>query len=280
MSSIPSTSRCLVTGASDPDSVGYFCAQALLQAGAAAVTITGRDSSKLDAACSSLGGAEKVFGIVSDLTQPETMTATVEEAAKMMGGGIDILVISGGNGGSEWLGLDAKDPESYRLLQNVAVLSPMFLTHAAVAQKGESLSVVMVSSQAANTPWPDTAPYNINKAAQNCLVQQLAFQYRESGVRVNAVLPACIHTGALDRMAVKKKVPVADYAALRAEAHPLQRNGTPQDVAGAILFLASPASAFTTGTLLPVDGGLHLSNWFNKPRLLAEFQGNAKLDQK
>lgn len=81
-------------------------------------------------------------------------------------------------------------------------------------------------------------------------------------------------------MAAKKGVTVEDYAALRAEAHPIQRNGTPEEVAQAVLYLASPASRFTTGTLLPVDGGLHLSNWFNKPRLLAEFQGNAKLEGK
>ena len=307
MSSLPPSTRCLVTGASDPTSVGYACAQALLEAGAAAVTITGRHAATLEAAVQSLSDsksspkAASVYSVVSDLTRPETMEATVNEAVSQMGGGsLHILVISGGNGGSEWLGLDAQDPASYTLLQAVSVLSPMKLTHAAVdvaattvgssSSPSSFLSVVMVSSQAANTPWPDTAPYNINKAAQNCLVQQLAFQYRNNHeqnnnnncpvvVRVNAVLPACIHTGALDRMAAKKKVSIEDYAALRAQSHPLQRNGTPRDVAQAVLFLASPhQSAFTTGTLLPVDGGLHLSNWFNQPRLLAEFQGNKKLD--
>jgi len=300
MASLPPSTRCLVTGASDPTSVGFACALALVEAGAAAVTITGRNAATLDAAVQSLSAKSpkgaSVYSVVSDLTQPETMEATVNEAVSKMGGSLQILVVSGGNGGSEWLGLDAQDPASYTLLQAVSVLSPMKLTHAAVnvARSNSSsspssfLSVVMVSSQAANTPWPDTAPYNVNKAAQNCLVQQLAFQYRNHHeqpnsnnvvVRVNAVLPACIHTGALDRMAAKKKVSVADYAALRAQSHPMQRNGTPQEVAQAVLFLASPRqSAFTTGTLLPVDGGLHLSNWFNQPRLLAEFQGNKKLD--
>ena len=289
--SVPSTSRCLVTGATDPTSVGYVCAHILLQAGAAAVTITGRDPAKLEAAVASLkqannNNSQQVYGIASDLTMPETMEATVEEAAKYMGGSIDILVISGGNGGSEWLGLDSKDPESYRLLQNMAVISPMLLTHAVVAkQQGNDdrsslLSVVMVSSAAATTAWPDTCCYNVNKAAQNCLVQQLAFQYRAHNVRVNAVLAGCIHTGALDRMAIKKNVSIADYADFRAGEIPVQRNGTPEDVAQAVLYLASPASSFTTGCLLPVDGGLHLSNWFNKPKMLAEYQGNAKMDSK
>ena len=282
--SVPASSRCLVTGATDPTSVGYVCAEVLLEAGAAAVTITGRDPARLEAAIASLTAAhsgKQIFGIASDLTQPETMEAVVNEAAIKMGGSIDIMVISGGNGGSEWLGLDSKDPASYRLIQSMAVISPMLLTHAAVAKKGpeSSLSVVMISSAAAHTPWPDTCFYNVNKAAQNCLVQQLAFQYRDHNVRVNAVLAGCIHTGALDRMAIQKNVAIADYAALRAVAIPVQRNGTPDDVAQAVLYLASPASSFSTGILLPVDGGLHLSNWFNKPRMLAEFQGNAKMNQ-
>jgi NAD(P)-dependent dehydrogenase (short-subunit alcohol dehydrogenase family) len=74
-------------------------------------------------------------------------------------------------------------------------------------------------------------------------------------------------------MAEKKSVPVSDYAQLRADAHPMRRLGTPRDVANAVLFLASPASGYTTGELLKVDGGLHLSSWFNKPKLLAEYVG-------
>jgi NAD(P)-dependent dehydrogenase (short-subunit alcohol dehydrogenase family) len=131
----------------------------------------------------------------------------------------------------------------------------------------------MVSSMAALTPWPDTAPYNYAKAAQNSMIETLAFKYRTSNVRINGVLPACIHTGALDRMAVKKNTSVENYAKLRGDAHPMERNGTPENVANAVVFLASPASSFTTGELLKIDGGLHLSNWFNKPRMLAEFQG-------
>jgi NAD(P)-dependent dehydrogenase (short-subunit alcohol dehydrogenase family) len=122
-------------------------------------------------------------------------------------------------------------------------------------------------------PWPDTAPYSLAKAAQNHLVETLAFEYRNDGITVNAVLPACIHTGFLDAMAAtKKNRSVADYTKVRADAHPVQRNGTPEEVASAIVYLAGTAT-FTTGELLKCDGGLHLANWFNQPRLLAEYQG-------
>lgn len=279
--SVPSNSCCLVTGASDPTSIGYACALSLLQGGAAKVTIMSRSADKVEDAkqrlsleCADLPG--EIFGVVGDLKEPTTMTAVVKEAVDLMGGSLTILVINGGNGGSEYLGLDATDPQSYRMMNDVAVLSPMFLTEAAIpelAKASDGGTVVMVTSAAPNVPWPDTAPFNYAKAAQNCMVQTLAFKYRTSGVRVNAVLPACIHTGALDRMAEKKSVPVADYAQLRADAHPMERLGTAEDVANAVLFLASPASRYTTGELLKVDGGLHLSSWFNKPKLLAEYVG-------
>lgn len=279
--SVPSNSCCLVTGASDPASIGYACALGLLQGGASKVTIMSRCADKVKDAeqrlsleCADLPG--QVFGIVGDLKEPTTMAAVVKEAVDLMGS-LTILVINGGNGGSEYLGLDAADPQSYRMMNDVAVLSPLLLTEAAIPELSKasdgSGTVVMVTSAAPNVPWPDTAPFNYAKAAQNCMVETLAFKYRTSNVRVNAVLPACIHTGALDRMAEKKSVPVSDYAQLRADAHPMRRLGTPRDVANAVLFLASPASGYTTGELLKVDGGLHLSSWFNKPKLLAEYVG-------
>jgi len=146
MMSVPSTSRCLVTGASDPTSIGYACAVALLKAGAASVTIMGRDKAKVDAAVASLKGG-KVYGIVGDLKKPETMASLVDEAAGLMGGHIDILVVAGGNGGSEYLGLDLHDPAAYRMSQDVAVISPMLLTHAAVAKKDKEQAIVMVSTE-------------------------------------------------------------------------------------------------------------------------------------
>lgn len=160
------------------------------------------------------------------------------------------------------------------------------------------------------------APPNKNNNNPN-KPQTRTKQYRAQHVRVNGVLPACIHTGALDRMAHKKGKDVAAYAHSRAIAHPMGKvcmcgsmcvyvwwcvaapthamaaatskkktdqailaqqhthtqNGTPEEVANAVLYLASPASSFTTGTLLRVDGGLMLTNWFNQQQYLAEYVG-------
>ena len=153
--SVPPHSKCFVTGATNPTSIGFVTAQTLLKAGASHVAVMGRDQAKLDHAVSLLNkvsATAKVSGVLGDLRQPETMAKAVEDAATQMGGsGIDILVVSGGNGYSEYLGLDPNDLESYRLMQNVGVLSPMFLAEAAFPYLSNSSNekggtVVMIGS--------------------------------------------------------------------------------------------------------------------------------------
>ncbi|KAG7359753.1 short-chain dehydrogenase/reductase family protein [Nitzschia inconspicua] len=281
--SIPSDSCCLVVGATNPTSIGYQTALTLLQAGVHHVSIMGRNQEKLDKAVlllSTIGGTGKVSGVLGDLKKPESMKKVVEEACEQMGGKLDCLICCGGNGYSEYLGLDVSDLESYRLMQNVAILSPMVLAEAAFPHLHESKNpgggtIVMVGSVSADVPWPNTAPHNFAMAGKNTMMQTLAFKYRRENVRVNLVAAGVIHSGALDTMAKKKNIPVETYAALRADSQPLGRNGTLEDVSNAVLYLASPASGFTTGEIIRVDGGLHLSNWWNRQVMLKEYVGGS-----
>ena len=282
--------KCLVVGATDPKSIGYTCAIKLVESGAD-VCIVGRDADKVASASRSLsahayiGGSgddastKEVSGVVGDLKQPDTMAGVFQQVLSTTGWDrLDVLIISVGNGKSEYLGLDPQKADDYRMSFDVAVLSPQFLIDAAVSHLAKSTqrgggSVVVVGSMAPLVPWPDTAPYNYARSAQNCMVETLAFRHRMDGIRVNAVLPSCIHTGALDLMATKKGKSVEEYAKLRAAAQPTGRNGTPEEVADAALFLASGASSYLTGELMKVDGGLHLSSWFNRPKITNEFVG-------
>lgn len=268
--------RCLVTGASDPQSIGYASVEALLKNGnVQSMCIAGRDQGNVNAAVKQLsasGSAAAISGVVGDMKDPSNMKKLVEDAIKALGGGIDVLVVSGGNGGSEYLGLDLEDPAAYHMMYNVGVLSPHMLIEATIAQ-GNCKTIVVVSSLAPNVPWPDTAPFNYSKAAENCMIESLAFKHCTKGVRINGVLPSCIHTGYLDRMAIKKGQTVEAYATLRAQAHPMKRNGSPQEVAQAVAFLASDASSFMTGELMKVDGGLHLTNWFNQSKITETYVG-------
>ena len=132
----------------------------------------------------------------------------------------------------------------------------MWLTVVTVSQvcdkdlKESKGSVVVVSSLASDVPWPRTAPYNAAKAAQHTLLKSYALDLAPWGVRVNAVLPACIHTPAMDRMAEKMSEPIEQFAEKRGNAHPMRRCGTPAEVASAALFLASSKLAgFCTGAV-------------------------------
>ncbi len=155
---IPAKSKCLVVGATNPTSIGFCVALTLLKQGADHVTVVGRCQMKIDESLLILGSeidrlnlcGKKVYGVLGDLKHPESMAGVVEKAVAQMGG-IDILVCCGGNGYSEYLGLDVKDPESYRMMQDVAVLSPMFLAEAAFPHLSKSTNkcggtVVVVGS--------------------------------------------------------------------------------------------------------------------------------------
>jgi NAD(P)-dependent dehydrogenase (short-subunit alcohol dehydrogenase family) len=96
-------------------------------------------------------GSGKVRGVLGDLKKPESMANVIKEACQLMDGRLDCLVCCGGNGYSEYLGLDVNDLTSYHMMHDVAVLSPMFLVEAAFPFLSKSNfpsggTVVMVGS--------------------------------------------------------------------------------------------------------------------------------------
>jgi NAD(P)-dependent dehydrogenase (short-subunit alcohol dehydrogenase family) len=109
-------------------------------------------------------------------------------------------------------------------------------------------AIVNVASVAGLSPSPLMGAYNISKAALIYMTRQLALEMAP-GVRVNAVAPSIVRTRLAEALWRNRE----DAAAA---AHPLGRIGEPEDVANAVLFLASDAAAWITGVVLPVDGGV------------------------
>ncbi len=119
-------------------------------------------------------------------------------------------------------------------------------------------SIVNIASVTALAGAKNVSAYATTKAAIVGLTKQMAMDYAERGIRVNAVCPGAIDTPLIARTleAQSGGMSAEDARAALARAHPLGRIGPPEEVAQAVLFLASDAASFITGSVLAVDGGL------------------------
>jgi NAD(P)-dependent dehydrogenase (short-subunit alcohol dehydrogenase family) len=116
-------------------------------------------------------------------------------------------------------------------------------------------SIINTSSAAAIVGNPFLAAYSASKGGIISLTKQTAIDYARKGIRVNCICPGAIMTPMLQRFMNKSPEPEETKRAMT-EAHPLGRLGKPEEVANAVLFLASDESSFVTGHALMVDGGV------------------------
>ena len=130
--------------------------------------------------------------------------------------------------------------------------------------KQKSGSIICTASVAGLRSGAGGVPYSASKAGVISLVQTIAYQLNGTGVRINAICPGLIETGMTK--------PIFDRARERGtenkigQLNPLQRNGEPQEIAQAALFLASDAASYVNGQALAVDGGLSASHPTINPR--------------
>src|SRR5436190_15034641 len=115
--------------------------------------------------------------------------------------------------------------------------------------EGRGGSIINVSSVGAVMPDPDALPYSAAKAGLNAMTVGLARAFGPS-VRVNGIMPGLFLTD------ISRAWDPDAYAATTKHLIPLHRGGEPDEIVGAALYLASPASSYTTGTIIRVDGGL------------------------
>jgi NAD(P)-dependent dehydrogenase (short-subunit alcohol dehydrogenase family) len=114
--------------------------------------------------------------------------------------------------------------------------------------------LILTSSWVGSIPWPEITPYTVTKAGVNMLTRSMARELSQYGIRVNAIAPGIVKAGLAGRQLVEEP----QYAARVAKVIPLGEPGTPVEIAQAVVYLCSPATAYMTGSIMLLDGGCSL----------------------
>lgn len=242
--------RVLVSGASR--GIGRAIVQLFLAEGAH-VAFCARGEKGVSNAQIEFG--ERASGTAVDVTQPEQVRAWVENAATRLGG-LDIVIpnVSALAGGD--------DLQTWRRAFDTDLLGSATMIKAALPalRESQAASVVLISSVSGREVDMFAEPYGILKAALLHYGKTLSVRHASEGIRVNSVSPGNVYFADGVWGDIEREQPET-FAKCLAE-NPMGRMATPQEVARAVVFLASPAASFTTGTNLLVDGGLTRSVQF------------------
>jgi 3-oxoacyl-[acyl-carrier protein] reductase len=236
----------LISGGSK--GIGWSTAEAFAREGCN-VSICSRDKKHVDDAVGRLQSmGVKAFGSALDAADGNALKAWVEASAQALGG-IDVVVPNVSALGS------GEGEEQWRRAVDVDLMHTVRFVEAAIPflKESDAGSVVIVSSVSARRPL-GAAPYGTLKAALNHYGKGLAVQYAKDGIRANVVSPGTIYIEDGFWGNIERTNPAMFEGALKR--NPLGRMGTPEEVARSIVFLASPASSFTSGTNLLIDGAV------------------------
>ncbi|MEV6440217.1 SDR family NAD(P)-dependent oxidoreductase [Streptomyces anulatus] len=234
--------RAVVTGGAS--GIGLAVAR-MLDAHGVAVAVLDRNADAVPGTLTALG---------ADVGDDASVRAAVGAAAAALGG-IDILVNNAGIGAAGTVE-DNPDDEWHGVL-DVNVLGVVRTTRAALPhlRRSEHAAVVNVCSIAATAGLPRRALYSASKGAVLSLTLAMAADHVREGIRVNCVNPGTVDTPWVGRLLDAADDPAAERAALSAR-QPTGRLVTAEEVAAAVVYLASPAAGSVTGTALAVDGGM------------------------
>jgi len=194
------------------------------------------------------------LAIRCDVADDASVRAAVERAAGELGG-IDVVVNNAGIGAQGTVA-DNDDAEWHHVF-DVNVVGAVRVSRAALPylRQSAAAAIVNTSSIAATAGLPGRALYAASKGAVRALTMSMAADHIREGIRVNCVNPGTADTPWVSRLLGQAEDPVAERAALEAR-QPHGRLVTPEEIAAAIAYLASPLAGSTTGTELAVDGGM------------------------
>ena len=244
--------KVLVTGGTR--GIGLACARAFAEGGATLALAYKNDHDAAQSALASLSG-ERHVAVAGDLADADFAEALVRRCVQDLGG-LDILVNNAGIFQAQ--PLDAVDfgawRESWQRILSVNLLAPAHLSYHAARHmmKQSGGHIVNVSSRGAFRGEPEGPAYGASKAGLNALSQSLAQKLAPHGIFVGVVAPGFVETDMTNAHLKGER-----GEAIRAQS-PLNRVATPEEVAHAVLFLASEGAEFCTGAILDVNGASYL----------------------
>jgi NAD(P)-dependent dehydrogenase (short-subunit alcohol dehydrogenase family) len=230
--------------------IGLATAQAFIQEGAT-VVIVGRNQKTLDEAIETLG--EKAIAIqadVANLSDLDRLYASIQEQI----GKIDIIVVNAGVAPARPLA--QVDEAHFDQIMNINVKGAYFTVQKALPVLNDGAAIVLVASAATISGLPGLSVYNASKAALRSLARTFSAELVDRGIRVNTLSPGPIETPIFGKMELPPEV-AGEMGAAILDKVPMKRMGKPEEMAKAIVFLASSDSSYVLGAELFADGGMY-----------------------
>jgi len=237
----------VVTGGNS--GIGLATAKEFRREGAR-VVITGRDARTLAEAAREIGG--DVLALRSDASS----LADIDELFAAVGeryGRVDVLFVNAGVG--KFAALEETDEALFDQIMDINFKGAYFTVKKALPLLSDGASVILNTSVVAHVGFPGASVYSASKAALLSLVRTLSADLVGRGVRVNAVSPGPVETPIFGKMGLAPEA-VEETKRGFSEQVPLGRFGRPEEIAKAVLFLASSDSSFLVGTEIVADGGV------------------------
>lgn len=246
--------RIVVVSGAGGGGIGTTITRLAAEAGATVVAVS-RSQENLDEHVAPLAQEGlSVVPVSADASTDDGIATVIDKVRAVEGDLYGLVNIAGGAAPATWMPSTRVTREDWRALFAANLETAFFMSQAVAAQiraDGNKGSIVSVSSISGMNTAPFHIAYGTAKAAVVAMTRTMAVELALDGIRVNAVAPGVTETAA-SRMYVDED-PERDRTAIA-----MGRRGTPEEQAGAILFLLSDLSSYITGQTLLVDGGLNL----------------------